>query len=511
MLHQRTTSGSTTTLQVKQFEIESQPLLPTNCLNESQATATTLDVTEHSCCLLTELEKNQQVHVDFEQLITRPRPLHNKKLNTAELENLFIAVQQKYEAGQRVEYFRELEAMPLWKTVMLSLALYSIRLFLMIGRNLVNILWAPSSYTLAPDQKQVLEGVIVKQGLQYGCHEREFIDCIMPFPETEQGESRTRKFLHRFRHHVLDPAMKERYFNQMKAKAKHQGDAVLFIHGGGWVIEGSQVQVHTVTPWARKGFVVYALNYPLAPENKFPIAVVSVLKGLHHLRTEHNVNNIQLVGESAGAGLATLAIALLSNPKMLKELSEAIDKHEDIKRVIGEFDIVNAEYPTIASFSCWYGLTDKHSWKTTAGRFYGLCQRKIPMLDLFKYGVDYCLKQYTLHQHETFHKWTIHDYLDDITHFNVKNIQFVTGGVDPLGLAASNVLLHKVIKEKLKYRDSRGLLESTHKIEHLVFSEMSHAFVSLPVQFRGADCVDAAKLGTELVIDFFKRTHKHLG
>ena len=68
-------------------------------------------------------------------------------------------------------------------------------------------------------------------------------------------------------------------------------------HGGGWVCPGTEVHTHQVTPLARAGYKVFAYNYPLAPEDKFPTALVSTLKVLTWLYTEQGVRKVALVGE----------------------------------------------------------------------------------------------------------------------------------------------------------------------------------------------------------------------
>jgi acetyl esterase/lipase len=79
---------------------------------------------------------------------------------------------------------------------------------------------------------------------------------------------------------------------------------LLYLHGGGYF--GCSAKTHraiTVT-FAREGFRVYAPNYRLAPENKFPAAVedaVAVYRGL--LDAGYHPQNMVVSGESAGGGL----------------------------------------------------------------------------------------------------------------------------------------------------------------------------------------------------------------
>lgn len=55
---------------------------------------------------------------------------------------------------------------------------------------------------------------------------------------------------------------------------------ILYIHGGGFVAANAAVLMQSVTPLVREGFTVYCIDYPLAPDNRFPIPVISVLRAM---------------------------------------------------------------------------------------------------------------------------------------------------------------------------------------------------------------------------------------
>jgi acetyl esterase/lipase len=85
---------------------------------------------------------------------------------------------------------------------------------------------------------------------------------------------------------------------------------LLYLHGGGYF--GCSAETHRpVTVWcALQGFHVYAPDYRLAPENRFPAAVedaVAVYRAL--LDAGHEPQNVVVSGESAGGGL-TLSLML---------------------------------------------------------------------------------------------------------------------------------------------------------------------------------------------------------
>ncbi|MEU4579554.1 alpha/beta hydrolase [Nonomuraea sp. ATR24] len=100
-------------------------------------------------------------------------------------------------------------------------------------------------------------------------------------------------------------------------RPRHAEGAVLWMHGGGWVM-GS---VDTEHPWAARladasGAVVISVGYRLAPENPFPAAlddVYAVLKWTAEHAAELGVDpdRIAVGGHSAGGGLAA-GVALRS-------------------------------------------------------------------------------------------------------------------------------------------------------------------------------------------------------
>jgi epsilon-lactone hydrolase len=91
------------------------------------------------------------------------------------------------------------------------------------------------------------------------------------------------------------------------------GDAVLlYVHGGGYFACSAESHRPITVYYALHGFRVFAPDYRLAPENRFPAALddaVAFYRGL--LRAGHSADRIVVAGESAGGGLAlSLMLAL---------------------------------------------------------------------------------------------------------------------------------------------------------------------------------------------------------
>jgi len=85
---------------------------------------------------------------------------------------------------------------------------------------------------------------------------------------------------------------------------------LLYLHGGGYFGCSAETHRPITVGFALQGFRVYAPDYRLAPENRFPAAVddaVAVYRAL--LNAGHSPGHIVISGESAGGGL-TLSLML---------------------------------------------------------------------------------------------------------------------------------------------------------------------------------------------------------
>ncbi len=88
--------------------------------------------------------------------------------------------------------------------------------------------------------------------------------------------------------------------------------ALVYYHGGGWVIGSLDSADHTMRALANSsGCVVISVDYRLAPEHKFPAAVEDAGAALRYV-AEHpgefdiDPNRIAVGGDSAGANLAAV-------------------------------------------------------------------------------------------------------------------------------------------------------------------------------------------------------------
>lgn len=94
---------------------------------------------------------------------------------------------------------------------------------------------------------------------------------------------------------------------------------IISFHGGGWVYGSKQLYSHYCMRLARRGFAVVNFDYRLAPENKYPAPLedaCNVLRWMQINALSYNIdlNNVFMVGDSAGGQLAFQILTMLTNP-----------------------------------------------------------------------------------------------------------------------------------------------------------------------------------------------------
>ena len=94
--------------------------------------------------------------------------------------------------------------------------------------------------------------------------------------------------------------------------------AIVSIHGGGWFYGSKALYSHYCLRLAKRGFAVVNFDYRLAPEHKYPAPLEDCCNVLHWMQ-EHgaqygiDLNNVFLVGDSAGGQLAFQLLTMLGS------------------------------------------------------------------------------------------------------------------------------------------------------------------------------------------------------
>ena len=95
---------------------------------------------------------------------------------------------------------------------------------------------------------------------------------------------------------------------------------IVSVHGGGWIYGDKELYSFYCMELARRGFAVANFTYRLAPENKFPAALVdanNVFKWILKNAAAYGLDfkNIFATGDSAGANYLATYAAILTNKK----------------------------------------------------------------------------------------------------------------------------------------------------------------------------------------------------
>ncbi|EGD75595.1 hypothetical protein PTSG_06663 [Salpingoeca rosetta] len=305
-------------------------------------------------------------------------------------------------------------------------------------------LWLFWPHAHAQDRQQIMKGVASIRWDSYGDREKEMVHVVEPDAEHAQKLS-----------------------DAPPSKAR----TILYAHGGGFVFASSSVLMHSITCFCRQGFRVYSMDYPLAPEHRFPAALVSTLRALHWIHAREGVPVVMLLGDSAGGNLVSMAAALIMNPPLMRQFAAAVD----------EPDLLHYTYPRVESMACLYGLLDQTSWR-------GRCLKQITRLENFmaEAGISGALELYTNLDGVFNGRYTLMDIHDDIQHF--PRTLFVGGSRDPL--IYSTLFAHE-------------RLHASGFDVHCKIYPARHGFFGFPPQWTfGAWETDAAPT-TELLAHFF--------
>lgn len=101
--------------------------------------------------------------------------------------------------------------------------------------------------------------------------------------------------------------------------AKKVLPVIISFHGGGYVYGSTKIYKFYCADLAKRGFCVINFNYRLAPKYKYPAPLEDLSAVIDHLIANRNaypmdLSNVFLLGDSAGAQLASQYAVIDSNP-----------------------------------------------------------------------------------------------------------------------------------------------------------------------------------------------------
>ena len=126
--------------------------------------------------------------------------------------------------------------------------------------------------------------------------------------------------------------------------------ALVYVHGGGWIFGDKKIATGTedMPELLKRGYVIAAINYRLAPEYKFPAQIEDVKCAVRYLRSNAEIygidsENIGAWGDSAGGHLVSLLA--LTNKTDGFDTGEYMEYSSNIKAVVDYFGPANLTNP----------------------------------------------------------------------------------------------------------------------------------------------------------------------
>jgi acetyl esterase/lipase len=129
----------------------------------------------------------------------------------------------------------------------------------------------------------------------------------------------------------------------------HDDKVMVFVHGGGYVVNTRKSQLALQAAVASKlGVKVNSIEYPLAPEHPYPAATDAIVAVYRGLLDEYGDANMALFGTSAGGGLVLATLLRLKHDGIaLPSCSAALSPGADMSLSGDSFTLVGAKDPIL--------------------------------------------------------------------------------------------------------------------------------------------------------------------
>ncbi|MHC4392208.1 MAG: alpha/beta hydrolase [Planctomycetota bacterium] len=107
-----------------------------------------------------------------------------------------------------------------------------------------------------------------------------------------------------------DTGLVDHRLDVYQPEATEPRPVVIYAHGGGFTMLSKETHWSAALRFARKGYVVFNINYRLAPKNRFPAAIDDVCRAYawvieNAARFGGDPSRVVVAGESAGANLVS--------------------------------------------------------------------------------------------------------------------------------------------------------------------------------------------------------------
>lgn len=277
-----------------------------------------------------------------------------------------------------------------------------------------------------------------------------------------------------------------------KAALDDPSHAVVYLHGGGFVAANAAVLLQEAATMVRQGSVaVYALDYPLAPGQTFPVAIYSIMDSLLWLKNHRNISQVTMVGDSAGGSLAAYTTTLVTSPKLLAEFQKETQDCIAMRSYV----YAKEDLPDIVCLASIYGVLDsmiQNPPLMTISRMEWM---------LAVHGLRFCLECYrnprldsTFPQHFCDLLEGDHNLSSLIDYERFPPTLFVCGIQDPL-LYSTQRATRLLSRQKVDVR--------THLFE------ARHAFVGFPRAWQGPNLRCQAAKADAIIGEFVRKSKNH--
>ena len=118
---------------------------------------------------------------------------------------------------------------------------------------------------------------------------------------------------------------------------------LFYIHGGGWIAGNKEARRVYCGKFADSGYIVVNIEYELAPEAQFPVAIGQCIRAVDYILDRAkdygmDTSRIALGGESAGAFYAAFVAAIAKDKTILKKLGLPAMRHSEFDVKVNMFN-----------------------------------------------------------------------------------------------------------------------------------------------------------------------------